>query len=110
MGISAGGHLVELLGISGDVKELEGNVGGNLDQTSRVQVVLSMCGTSDFVLRLKNQPESDFPDTPTSLLFGGPVLENLNLAKLASPAHHVTSDDPPLLMFHGRSDPIVHAR
>ena len=30
-GISAGGHLVGLLGTSGDVKELEGDVGGNLD-------------------------------------------------------------------------------
>ena len=32
-GSSAGGHLVLLLGTSGGVKKLEGNVGGNLDQS-----------------------------------------------------------------------------
>jgi acetyl esterase/lipase len=35
-GSSAGGQLVALLGTSGGVKELEGNVGGNLGQSSSV--------------------------------------------------------------------------
>ncbi len=38
-GASAGGHLVALLGTSGNVKEFEGE-GGNLDQSSRVQCVV----------------------------------------------------------------------
>ena len=70
-----------------------------------------MCGASDFILWLKNQPEAvDRPDAPIALLLGGPVSEKQDLARLASPAYHVTKDDPPLLMFHGSKDPIVHPR
>src|SRR5262245_50032586 len=46
-GSSAGGHLVALLGTSGDVDELEGEA-GNLDQSSRVQVVVDWFGPTDF--------------------------------------------------------------
>src|SRR5882724_12604171 len=46
-GHSSGGHLVSLLGTSGDVKELEG-AEGNTDQSSRVQAVCDFCGPSDF--------------------------------------------------------------
>src|SRR5208337_3078994 len=45
-GASAGGHLVALLGTTGNVKELEGT-GGNLDQSSRVQCVVNWFGPSD---------------------------------------------------------------
>ena len=110
-GISAGGHLVALLGTSGDVKELEGDVGGNLDESSRVQAVLDMCGPTDFLLRLKHAPVAlDRTDSPVALLLGGPTSEKKELARLASPAHHVSKDDPPLLIFHGTKDPLVHPR
>lgn len=108
-GISAGGHLVGLLGTSGDVKELEGNVGGNLEKSSRVQAVLDMCGPSDFLLRLKNNPKAvNPPDSPVAMLLGGPASEKQDIARLASPAQHVTKDDPPLLIFHGTKDPLVN--
>lgn len=55
-GSSAGGHLAALVGTSGDVKELEGTVGGNLDQSSRVDAVVDFYGATDFVLRSKTQP------------------------------------------------------
>ena len=35
-GTSAGGHLVAMLGVCGDVPELEGKLGKHLDQTSGV--------------------------------------------------------------------------
>ncbi|QDU95934.1 alpha/beta hydrolase [Lignipirellula cremea] len=108
LGISAGGHLVALLGVSGEMKELEGDVGGNLDQSSRVQAVLDMCGPTDFVLRLKTKPKSvNAPGSSVALLLGGPASENLEAARLASPAQHVTPDDAPLLIFHGADDPTV---
>ena len=46
-GSSAGGHLVALLGTSGDVKAFE--VGANLDQSSRVQAVCDYYGPTDFI-------------------------------------------------------------
>jgi acetyl esterase/lipase len=107
-GTSAGGHLALLLGTSGDEKELEGDVGGNLTQSSRVQAVVDFYGPSDFVLRTKAQPEqTDKPGGKVYQLLGKPVQENLELAKLASPAFHVTKDDPPLLIFHGSADKTV---
>jgi acetyl esterase/lipase len=110
-GISAGGHLVALLGTGGDVEELEGDVGGHLDQSSRVQAVLDMCGPTDFLLRIKNNPKAvSRPKSPVSLLLGGPASERQEAARLASPAHHVTKDDPPLLIFHGTKDPLVNPR
>src|SRR5437868_4772034 len=47
-GSSAGGHLVALLGTSGDVKEFD--VGANLDQSSRVQAVCDYFGPTDFTV------------------------------------------------------------
>jgi acetyl esterase/lipase len=43
MGPSAGGHLAALLGIGGNVKQLEGAV-GNADQSSRVQTMIDLFG------------------------------------------------------------------
>lgn len=48
-GASAGGHLVALLGTSGGEKELEGDVGDNLDQSSAVQAVCDWFGPTDFI-------------------------------------------------------------
>lgn len=49
-GLSAGGHLASLLGTGGDVTDLEGNVGGNLQHSSRVQAVVDWFGPTDFLL------------------------------------------------------------
>jgi len=107
-GTSAGGHLSLLLGVTGGDDRLEGEVGGNLDQSSRVQAVGDYYGPSDFVLRSKNQPtKTEKPDSPVRLLLGGPASENLEQARLASPAFHVTEDDPPLLIIHGEKDGTV---
>ena len=94
------------------MEELEGDVGGNLNQSSRVQAVLDMCGPTDFLLRAKQNPERVTPvGSPVYKLLGGSVSEKQELAKLASPAHHVTKDDRALLIFHGTKDPLVkHAQ
>ena len=109
VGISAGGHLVALLGTGGDVPDLEGTVGGNLEQSSRVQAVVDMCGPTDFLLSFKQHPALfGRPNSSVALLLGGPVRDKQELAKLASPAAHITADDPPLLIIHGSKDPIVN--
>ncbi|WP_286765011.1 MULTISPECIES: alpha/beta hydrolase [Rhodopirellula] len=108
-GSSAGGHLALLLGTSGDVAELEGAVGGNVEQSSRVQAVIDYFGPSDFVLRGKTQPERAYTNQSGSyaLLGGkdGKVPEKME--RLASPATYVSTDDPPLLIFHGTADKTV---
>jgi len=108
-GSSAGGHLVALLGTSGDVEELEGTVGDHLDQSSAVQAVCDFFGPTDF-LAMIGQPsllDHRSPTSPESLLLGGPVAEMQELARLASPITFVDSSDPPFFIVHGDEDPTV---
>jgi acetyl esterase/lipase len=108
MGDSAGGHLAVLLGTTNNDKSLEGDVGGNLDQSSAVQCIVDSYGPADFILRSKDQPEqTEKKGGKVYDLLGGPVAENLEKAKLASGAWHVTPAAPPLLIFHGTADTTV---
>lgn len=109
-GSSAGGHLALLVGVSGDVKQLEGTVGGNLDQSSRVEAIIDYYGPSDFVLRGKTQPERAYTEKSGSFALLGGKLKGKVIPKLeaqASPAQYVTADDPPLLVFQGAKDKVV---
>lgn len=110
-GASAGGHLVAMLGVTGNVKELEGT-GANLDQSSRVQCVVDWFGPADLPkMGAQSGPDSqihhDAPDSPESKLIGGPILENKEKATQASPATYVTKDAAPFLIMHGDKDRVV---
>ncbi|MCA8989267.1 MAG: serine hydrolase, partial [Planctomycetaceae bacterium] len=107
-GSSAGGHLAALLGVTAGDQELEGTVGGNLDYSSHVAAIADYFGPTDFIQRTKSQPHKTTAEgSPVRMLLGGPADEKVELAKQASPAFHVTSDDPPLLIFHGAKDKTV---
>ena len=110
-GSSAGGHLVALMGTSGDVKELEGDE-GNLDQSSRVQAVCDWFGPTDFCqIAAHALPDSKFDHdaagSPESKLIGGPVQENKDKVAKANPITYVSKDDPPFLIMHGDKDNVV---
>lgn len=108
-GTSAGGHLAVLLGTSADVADLEGTVGGNLDQSSRVAAVVDYFGPTDFVLRAKTHPErANAKGSSTFGLLGGPAIEKTEQAKRASGVTYVSADDPPLLIIHGDQDKSVY--
>lgn len=107
-GASAGGHLVALLGTTGDSEELEGNVGGNSEQSSRVQAVVDYYGATDFLLRSRTQSwKVNKPESVVYNLLGGPANQLVDKAKQASAKFHVTPDDAPLLVFHGGKDTTV---
>ncbi|MAT15116.1 MAG: lipase [Planctomyces sp.] len=107
-GSSAGGMLVALLGTSAEVDALEGDVGGNLEQSSRVQGVVDFFGAHDFILRSKTQSEkTSTPGSSVYRLFGGTVADKQDLARLASAVTHVSDDDPPVLILHGTEDSTV---
>ena len=108
-GTSAGGHLALLMGTTGGVNEYEGTIGGNADQSSSVQAVADFYGPTDFILRSKNQPAKTEPeDSPVCQLIGGPVSENENQARFASPVYQVSEGDAPLLIIHGDKDTTVY--
>lgn len=109
-GSSAGGHLALLMGVSAAVKELEGDIGGHLDQSSAVQAVIDYFGPSDFVLRGKTQPERAYTTKSGSYALLGGLRDGKlkpQMELLASPANYVTNNDPPLLIFHGNEDKTV---
>ena len=107
-GASAGGHLSALMATTAGNKELEGKVGGNLDQSSRVQAAIDYYGATDFILRSKTQPSrANEKGSVVYDLLGGGAHEKPALAKQASAAYHVSRDDAPLLIFHGNKDNTV---
>ncbi len=105
-GSSAGGHLSSLLGTSGDVKELEGDLGPNTSFSSRVQCVVNLCGPEDFTQALMFDKEGKpiWKDDAVSGLLGGNAQEKPAEAKAASPVTYVSKDDPPFITFQGTKD------
>jgi acetyl esterase/lipase len=109
-GSSAGGHLVALLGVTGDTKAFD--IGPNLDYSSRVQAVVDFFGPTDLTrMAAQSGPEStmnhDASNSPESELIGGPVPDNPEKALKASPITYVSKNDPPFLLVHGDKDPLV---
>ena len=109
-GESSGGHLATMLGVTGGVKDLEGD-SGNLDQSSRVSAVVDFFGPTDFLqmekAALPGGMNHDAPNSPESLLIGGPIQENREKAARANPIAYITRQSPPFLILHGDRDPLV---
>jgi len=122
-GSSAGGHLCSMLGTAGGKNAFE-PVGGNTDESDRVQAVCSYCGPTNF-RTVRAQSESDAEvktlvsfdnwTDPYSNLIGALVGQNPAAEDAASPTHHVRRDtlNPPFLLVHGTADqhvPFAQAR
>lgn len=101
-GASAGGHLVALLGTSGNVKNLEGDV-GTKGVSSKVQAVCDWFGPTDLI---KLSPPVA-KNNPVTRLLGGDTGEKADLAKLANPITHCTKETCPVLILHGDKDSLV---
>ncbi|HRR55443.1 MAG TPA: alpha/beta hydrolase [Acidobacteriota bacterium] len=108
-GESAGGHLAALLGTTGDTSVFEPLDG--FEVTSRVQAVVDFFGPTDLLQmddrRLPDGMVHNAPDSPESKLVGGPLQENREKAESANPVRYVSPEDPPFLIVHGDSDPLV---
>lgn len=106
-GDSAGGHLVGLLGTTGDIRDFD--TGEYLDQSSAVQVVCNYYGPSDFAAFVTTPGYEDHaePQSPESLLIGGRVQDKPEEAKKASPTTYASKGDAPMLLVHGDKDPVV---
>jgi len=110
-GDSAGGHLAALVGTSGDVASIEGDLGAT-GVSSRVQAVVDWFGPTDLtLLGVQAGPNSfikhDSTSSPESMLMGGPIQEKKDLAKTANPLTYVSATNPPFLIEHGDQDQLV---
>ena len=95
VGVSAGGHLVSLLGTTD--QSAGWDVGEYLDQSSRVQAVIAMAGVMDLS---RSFPNADI-EAMKRVGFG-----EYNVTE-ASPITHVTPETPPFLLIHGDRDELV---
>ena len=101
-GESAGGHLASMAALAAG------------DPGVAVQAAVIWYGPSDLLtMAAQNHPEGlqdhDAPDSPESLLIGGPVQQRRREAAAASPVSHVSAAAPPMLLVHGGDDRIVPA-
>jgi acetyl esterase/lipase len=108
-GSSAGGHLALLLGVSGDVPELEGDIGPYKGVSSKVAAVANFFGVSELLAMIGQPSDIDRSraDAPEAKLIRGGLRENTGKAKAASPITYVTANDPPVLTVHGTKDRTV---
>jgi acetyl esterase/lipase len=108
-GISAGGHLATMLGVTQGEAPLEGDLGAHRDMPSRVACVVDWYGPTD-LLAMDSQGsglQSTASDSLPSLLVGGPLNERVAAGRSASPITYASADDTPLLLVHGTRDPLV---
>jgi acetyl esterase/lipase len=103
VGFSAGGHLACLLGVADRRAGLEGK-GGNGEQSSRVQAVVSFFGPTDLAA-LASSPKME--ERVLVPLLGATYKEAPDLYRKASPVTYVSRDAPPFLFFHGTRDGVV---
>lgn len=104
MGISAGGHLSALLGVTANAHDdsLEGEL-GDTKVSSAVKAVVDISGPHDLILAAPGGTGGSM----ISGLLGGPVSEKKDLAKAASPVNHVDGGDAPFLIIQGGQDQLV---
>lgn len=107
-GSSAGGHLVSMLGTTGDVEvwNVSGGWGGF---SSRVTAVVDWFGPSNLnTISSQALPCSsinhDAASSPEGQLLGCAIPVCRDLAATASPVTWVTPDDAPTLIMHGTND------
>ena len=106
VGASSGGHVVSLLGVRSGPGD-----SGDADAVNRaeakVQAVAAFCASSDLT--------AAFP-TFASMAIGSflgtarppnPKAPEWKLYQTASPIHHVSSDDAPMLLIHGDKDQVI---
>lgn len=106
-GLSAGGHMASMLGVSEGVVELEGELGWN-EESSGVQALVSWCGPSDFLQMGQGKIiDHDSPKSPESRLIGAPIQDCPERVRLANPIAYVHPDMPPCYLLHGDADELV---
>lgn len=105
-GPSAGGHLSCLLGVADKKDGLEGR-GGNPEQSSRVQAVVSFFGRTNFTKKTWTKELEEEIFVP---LIGASFQDKPELYKKISPIAYVSRTSPPFLLLHGAEDKLVPPR
>jgi acetyl esterase/lipase len=113
MGDSSGGWTAAMAAVTGDAPEMEGSV-GTTGVSSKVQAAVAFYPPTDFlamdawaVRRCEGPRCHDSEASPESRLVGCAIQSCPDKVQAASPLRYVTAADPPLMILHGDSDPLV---
>ena len=106
-GFSSGGHLSSLAATSADVPELEGEVGGNLAFSSRVDAACDWSGPVDLNYMSCGTPEDTWNHGPEEAVMGFSFKGNEERFKALNATNYIDPSDPPVIIFHGTADNVV---
>ena len=113
MGDSSGGWTTAMAALTGDAPELEGSV-GTTGVPSTVRAAVAFYPPTDFLamdawaIRKCTAPRChDDATSPESRLVGCAIQSCPDKVRAANPIRYITAADPPLLILHGGSDPLV---
>jgi acetyl esterase/lipase len=118
-GVSRGGNLAALLAVTGDVKALEGDVGGNVGQSSFVDASVIESPLTDLFLSSDEKAASMFGDylgtnesDSKSIVAAyrkhdttSPWWRDVERIEQVNPINYVKKDSPPALIICGGLDP-----
>ena len=120
MGMSAGGYLSVMVGVTGGVEKFD--FGDNLDQSSSVQAVVDIFGPTDLTKIGDAYPKDvqklyNSPGGAASLLVngvtvykgnkGGSILDTPATARDSNPLTYIGKNTPPFLIMHGNADKTI---
>ena len=113
MGDSSGGWTTAMAALTGDAPELEGTVGVT-GVSSAVQAAVAFYPPTNFLtmdawaLNKCSAPRChDDASSPESRLVGCAIQACADKVQAANPLRYVTAADPPMMILHGGSDPLV---
>ncbi len=118
-GVSRGGNLAAMLAVSGDVKALEGDIGGNTDQSSLLQASVVESPLTDMFLSSDEKAASMFGDylgtneaDSRAIVTAyrrhdtaSPHWKEVERIEQVNPLNYVSKNSPPALIICGGLDP-----
>jgi acetyl esterase/lipase len=118
-GVSRGGNLAAMLAVTGDIKALEGDIGGNTNQSSLLQASVIESPLTDMFLSTDDKAASMFGDylgtneTDSRAIVAAyrkhdtqsPWWKDVLRIQQVNPLNYVKRDSPPALIICGGLDP-----
>src|SRR4051794_920694 len=115
-GDSSGGWTTAMAALTGDVPELEGRV-GTLGVPSHVQAAVAFYPPTNFLLMdewalgncavASGCATHNAETSPESRLVGCNIQTCPDQVQAANPLKYISREDPPMMILHGGSDPLV---
>jgi acetyl esterase/lipase len=117
-GVSRGGNLAAMLAVTGDVKALEGDVGGNTGQSSKLNASVIESPLTDMFANTDDKAASMFGDylgtneADSKAIVAAyrrhdtasPAWAGVEKIQAANPVNYITKDSPPALLICAGGD------